>query len=131
MIPARELKRIAQARLKDSEVLNRARRYDGAVYLCGYAVETALKARICRTLKWPGFPSTKAEFQTLQSFKTHALDVLLSLSGVEVKIKTRFLAEWSYVTRWDPEVRYKPIGTATRNDAVNMINSAKTLLRQL
>ena len=129
MIPRNELRKIAQARLKDSEVLYNAQRYDGAVYLCGYSIELALKARICRTLKWPAFPSTRAEFSSYQSFRTHDLDILLSLSGVETKIKTQFLAEWSTIATWDTEVRYESIGTARKSDAFNMIESAKTLLK--
>ena len=32
-----DLSKIARARLRDAEVLYRSRRYDGAIYLCGYA----------------------------------------------------------------------------------------------
>lgn len=49
MIPKADLKATARARLRDAQVLLRGKRLDGAVYLCGYAVEIALKARICRT----------------------------------------------------------------------------------
>ncbi|MCB0065385.1 MAG: HEPN domain-containing protein [Caldilineaceae bacterium] len=70
-----------KARLEDAEVLLAANRYDGAMYLCGYAVELALKARICRTLKWAGYPSTRKEFEGYQSLRTHDLKVLLHLSG--------------------------------------------------
>lgn len=52
MIPRLELRRLAYARLADSRALYAAGRYDAALYLCGYAVELALKARICRTLRW-------------------------------------------------------------------------------
>ncbi len=55
------------------------KRYDGAVYLSGYAVELTIKARICKTLKWPGFPETNNEWKDLQSSKTHKLEVLLLL----------------------------------------------------
>jgi len=58
-------------------------RLEGSAYLSGYVVELALKARICRTLKWRGFPEKRNEFEGLQTFKTHDLDVLLSLSGRE------------------------------------------------
>jgi hypothetical protein len=61
-----------------------------------------------------GFPESTSEFTTLQSFKTHNLEVLLKLSGTESKIKTKFLADWSIVSRWNPESRYRKIGTATR-----------------
>lgn len=91
MISIADLKSIGRARLNDAKVLLKGRRLDGAVYLCGYAVEMALKARLCRTLKWSGFPETGAEFQGLQSVKTHNLEILLRLSGVEGKIRTRFI----------------------------------------
>jgi hypothetical protein len=61
MIPTKDLKSIARARFRDAQVLLRARRFEGAFYLCGYAVELALKARICRTLKWAGFPDSRKE----------------------------------------------------------------------
>ncbi len=131
MIDRLDLKKIARARLKDAEVLLRSRRYDGAIYLCGYAVEIALKAKICTTLHWAGYPSTRGEFQNYQTFRTHNLDVLLSLSGVEEKIKTNFFTVWSAVAEWDPEARYKPIGSANKQDTELMIESAKTLLRVL
>jgi len=76
MLDRSELKKIAQARIEDGEVLLSSHRYDGAVYLCGYAVEIALKERICRTLSWPGYPSTRREFANYQSFRTHNLGVL-------------------------------------------------------
>lgn len=51
MISTQELKKIAAARLRDAEILYQGKRYDGAFYLCGYAVELTLKAKICKTLK--------------------------------------------------------------------------------
>lgn len=97
MINEPELKKIADERLKDAEALLLAGRYDGAIYLGGYVVELALKSRICRTLNWKGFPQTRSEFQKYLSFKTHDLDVLLSLAGAEDSIKTGYFAEWSAV----------------------------------
>jgi hypothetical protein len=131
MISTIELRRIARARLRDSEVLFDRRRFDGAVYLCGYAVELALKARICRTLKWVGFPSTRKEFESYASFRTHSLDTLLSLSGLEARIKTSFLTQWSDVASWEPEVRYRTIGTATQSSARRMLDAAAILLKVL
>lgn len=131
MLTRTELIRIARARLRDAESLLRARRYEGAVYLCGYAVELSLKARICTTLGWTGYPSTRSEFDKYQSFRTHDLDVLLHLSGREATIKANYLAEWSAVAAWDPEARYRPVGSASRQDATLMIASARRLLRIL
>src|SRR5271170_6256898 len=98
MLSRSDLRRIAQARLRDAEVLFRGRRYDGAIYLCGYAVELTLKARICRTLRWAGFPETAGEFRDLQSFKTHNLEILLRLAGRET-IRVRHYSDWAVVTR--------------------------------
>ena len=131
MISIQELKKIASARIKDAEALYQNNRFDGAVYLCGYAVELTLKAKICKTLKWTGFPSTNSEFQGLQSFKTHRLDMLLSLCGQESKIKTGYLADWSIVVNWDSETRYSIIGTISKTEASDMIESAKIIVRAL
>lgn len=131
MIPKNELRKIARARLRDAEVLYDSRRYDSAIYLCGYAIEAALKARICRTLKWTGFPSTRGEFQSYQSFRTHDLRVLLNLSGIKAKMEAQYILEWSVISTWNPEIRYAFIGTAGKNDALNMIGAAKTLLKVL
>lgn len=131
MIPRADLHKIARARLRDAEALYRARRYDGAVYLCGYAVEIALKARICKTLNWDGYPSTGGEFQHYQSFRTHNLRVLLRLSGIEARTKATTMVAWSEVVSWEPELRSKPIGSTTRQVAESMLTSARTLLRVL
>lgn len=119
------------ARLKDAAALLQAKRYDGSVYLCGYAIELALKARICKTLKWAGYPETRKEFENLASFKVHDLDVLLKLTGREPAVKQNFFVEWSAVSEWNPEARYKPIGSANSADAQLMLESASVLLRKL
>ena len=125
------LRKLARARLTDANALLKAGRYDGAVYMGGYVVEIALKARICRTLRWAGFPETKSEFQSLLSFKTHDLDILLALSGREQRVKTNHLAEWSAVATWDPKVRYKLPGTAKQADADLLVKAAGILLTAL
>jgi hypothetical protein len=77
MITRSELRKLARTRLRDAEALFTTNRYDGSIYLCGYAIGLVLKARICRTLKWGGFPETRAEFKEFLSFRTHNLDTLL------------------------------------------------------
>ena len=105
-----------------------AGRFDGATYLCGYAVELALKARVCRTLNWTGFTFTRHEFQAYQSFRTHELDVLLRLSGQEARIKQDHFGVWNPVTVWRVETRYSVVGTAQEPDAAAMIAAAEELL---
>jgi HEPN domain-containing protein len=131
MLTVQQLRSVARARLGDARALLAARRYDSAIYLAGCAVEVALKARICRTLRWADFPSSKKEFEGLTSLKTHSLDLLLRLSGVEARIKQRYLKEWSIVKKWDPEMRYHPTGKAAHADAEEMLEATSTLLRTL
>jgi hypothetical protein len=131
MILRTELRKLVRARLKDAEVLGANRRYAGAVYLCGYTVELALKERVCKTLGWQGFPETRQEMQGYRSFMVHDLDVLLHLSGVEQRIKTQHLADWSLVAKWDPQLRYQPIRQATRQHALDMLRAVQTLTRVL
>lgn len=119
MTPCEDLARAARARLADARALLSKRRHDAAIYLCGYAVEIALKVRICRTLKWAEFPSTAREFERegLRSFQTHSLGNLVKLSGVESHVKSHYMAEWPTVGKWDPEARHAPGGSATRQEA--------------
>ena len=128
MISIADLRTIAQARLEDAKVLLANNRVDGAGYVCGYAIELALKARISSTLNWEGFPEKRGEFENLASFKTHKLDVLLALSGQERLIKSEHLIEWTAVATWEPEVRYKAIGASDQAEVELMIKSAEILL---
>jgi len=129
MIPAAELRKTARARLADSEALLKRRRYDAALYICGYAVEIALKARICRALHWVGYPATKKEFERYKTFQTHDLEVLLRLSARADAVRGRALGEWSFfVKAWSPELRYGRVGAVPRQHACDMIEAARTLI---
>src|SRR5882724_8495076 len=121
MIITKDLRAIARARLRDAQALLRAKRFDGAFYICGYAVELALKARICRTLKWAGFPHSGQNFQGLQSLKTHNVGILLRLSGVEDRIKAKYATEWLVAIRWNPEDRYRVVGATTALQSQEMV----------
>ncbi len=128
-ITPEELKSLSDGRLVDATVLHREGRFDSAYYLCGYAVELALKRRICLTLGWKdGYP--KKKFENLASFKTHKLEILLHLSGFEEKVKKDYLSFWSVVVEWDPEVRYSSQDTDQQTAEV-MLASTKALLEVL
>lgn len=131
MLPKKDMIVLAKARLDDAEILYKGGRHDGAVYLCGYSVEIALKARICETLNWDGYPSTRGEFQKYQSFRTHDFDTLIRLSGYENRVKKNLLADWSNTAKWEPGIRYQPIGSAGEEDARIMIQSTLKLIAYL
>jgi len=128
MVAADTLQDLARKHLADARVLQRAQRYDAAIYLGGYAVELALKARICYTLNWLGYPDSNSEFQHYQSFRTHNLEVLLALSGIKTSILANHLASWSHVAQWTPQMRYnRPVPTRPE-DAEQFVHSLDVLL---
>jgi len=129
MITRADLRKTSREYLAAAAILRDNRKHDVSVYLCGYAVEIALKDRICRLLRWQGFPSTKKEFEGLSSFKTHNLEILLQLSGADYKIGPAQTGYWSVVTRWDPEQRYSPRGTKTQTDADEMIVATENIMK--
>ncbi|WP_069472915.1 hypothetical protein [Candidatus Marithrix sp. Canyon 246] len=53
---------------------------------------------------------------------------LLKFSGVTEKIRNHFSTEWSIVEKWNPEIRYKPIGSHARQTAQDMLTSTETLV---
>ncbi|HET6383062.1 MAG TPA: HEPN domain-containing protein [Armatimonadota bacterium] len=124
MITPTDLRTLARARLADAALLCQRGRYDSAVYMCGYAIEFSLKARICRTLKWPDYLSTGS----YHSFRTHDLEILLHLSGIESRILGRYLDEWTSVQDWNPEMRYN-VNTVGEAEASAMIDSARILVK--
>ena len=121
MIRAPELRRMAEEKLSDANSLHQQGRYDGAIYLCGYAIELALKARISETLGWGEFPSETKDFQGLQSFQTHDLDRLLHLSGIEDRILRDFTAEWNRVSTWSPNWRYLQVESTDQTQCAQML----------
>jgi HEPN domain-containing protein len=91
---------LAKMRLLDAEVLLKGKRYEGAVYLAGYAVECALKWAVTEreeTIYLDG------------ALETHDLDILLKASGLDhymsedSKIRPLFSA---LSDGWGPQGRY-------------------------
>lgn len=125
MATRRELKDLALLRLREAEALFAAELYDGAVYLCGYAVELALKARICRLLGTDEYPST-GEYKRV--YAVHDLRQLLFLAGLSSKMNAGnqpLFANWSVTAPWDPESRYRPAGSVSRQDALEILNAIR------
>lgn len=121
-----ELDALAEARLLDARALFAAGRYEGARYVCGYAVELRLKARICRAHGWTAYPPPSFA----QPLKTHKLDVLLLLSTLHRTIIAKHAADWSVVVGWDPEQRYA-VAPVTAQDAQTMIEATGELMAVL
>ena len=90
MIAITDLHGTAREYLRAAKLLRNRGSYDIAVYLCGYAVEIALKARICRTLRWTtGFPESATEFKAKSNLKTHDFEGLLEFTAIQERVKLR------------------------------------------
>jgi HEPN domain-containing protein len=74
-----DLRRLARIRLREARALLEARCYDGAYYLCGYAVEVALKACIAKQTRRHDFPDRK----TVNDSYSHDLRTLIKVAGLE------------------------------------------------
>jgi hypothetical protein len=125
-MPSRiELKKLSNTRLKEVKVLYRNRLYDGARYLSGYIIETALKARICKILD-ADYPETG---DISKVFLTHNFDNLVRLGGLkktldnELATNANFKANWALATGWKETYRYRPIGTSSQSDVQDIIDA--------
>ena len=122
----RELQKIALVRLKEAKTLYDNGLYDGAVYLCGYVVEAALKARICRHLQMKEYLDT-GDMKSM--FLSHDFDRLLLLSGLKNRInlanrrRTNLFKHWSLLTTWTPDMRYASVGTYDQRYAGDLIKA--------
>ena len=101
-----ELRDLAALRLREAEALFTAGLFDGCVYMCGYVVELALKARVCAILDIDEYPNR-------QHFKTHDFDELKLLARLTKEItpaRPALLRNWSWATEWKPETVYTGAG---------------------
>jgi HEPN domain-containing protein len=94
---ATQWRHLADQRLEDAQVLltSRKRRYNGTVYLGGYAIECALKAAICVVKRLPTLPV---------DYRTHALDELLAATGWDLPPPLR--RGFEIVNAWSVDLRY-------------------------
>lgn len=71
---ASEVQALSELRLEEAKALLFTDHFDGCVYLCGYVIELALKAVICKNLKVEEFPREPY-------FETHDFERLLLRAG--------------------------------------------------
>lgn len=76
------LRLIAKTRIKSSKILLGAGDWDGAAYMMGYALECALKAAACKTLRIEDYPVSHKDKKVPELFMTHSFERLLLLSGL-------------------------------------------------
>lgn len=110
-----DLQKMAEERVADAAALLDAGRFQAAYYLCGYAVECALKACIARKVREFDFPDRKV----VNDSYVHNLTKLLTVSGIdelyddEAGRNSAFARNWNIVKDWSEVSRYDPAITET------------------
>jgi len=90
---------VANERLKDATVLQKQKRYNGAVYLGGYVIECLLKAAICVHLNQDTLPAV---------YRIHELPDLLYFAGLLsfLQADERISQRFAIVEGWNVGIRY-------------------------
>lgn len=105
----KDLKILAEIRLQEASALISKKHYDGAYYLCGYAVECALKSCIAKKTKVHDFPDKRI----VNDSYTHNLNQLVRVAGLqpaldlEMRRDANFAVNWAIVKDWNEDSRYE------------------------
>lgn len=104
-----DLRLLAEARLREAELLLAGGEASGAYYIAGYAVECGLKAVIARTFAAYQLPPK----QLIVDSYTHDVSVLVRVAGLndslvqEMSIDADFASKWNVVKDWSEASRYE------------------------
>ncbi|RZJ87223.1 MAG: hypothetical protein EOO60_12430 [Hymenobacter sp.] len=123
------MQQLAESRLQEAKILLANQLPDGALYLAGYALELALKARVCKILE------TDYPAENYRSFFTHKYNELVLLAGLSAQLDRKrtqdpgFNANWSLLIGsgvqegWSENWRYRKIGSVSNAEAVDFIEA--------
>jgi hypothetical protein len=104
-----DLRKLVRVRLKEARILLIEKCFDGAYYLCGYAVECAIKACIAKKTRRHDFPDKK---KVLESY-SHKLHDLIGVAGLKLDLEAILSADaifslnWTIAKDWTEESRYE------------------------
>jgi hypothetical protein len=108
-----DFQQLAEDHLRHAKALLDAQLYSGTYYMCGYVVECALKACICKkTNQFDFHPSPEAS----RAAWSHDFEKLIRAADLESEINAareldRALdVKWESVENWSPNSRYEPHG---------------------
>ena len=145
-----EIRKIAEQRLKEAEILFENDMLDGAFYLAGYSVELTLKAKISERFDVPNLfyapydndnyenkkqclekssneRLAKTKKQIRSMVQTHDFDVLMLFCGLHSKYLTFIQSNQDVYTNimlvetWTTNIRYKKIGSITKEQVEKII----------
>lgn len=114
---ADHLKKLAEMRLADAEVLLDAGRHSAAYYLADYSIECGLKSIIALSFRATVIPSPKL----VSAVHTHDLVSLLTLAGLKQNLdgagrnNPALEANWAFAAGWKETSRYETIDPFSAN----------------
>jgi hypothetical protein len=120
-----DFEELAELHLQHAKALLDAQLYSGAYYMCGYVVECALKACICkRTDQYAFYPHPKEA----QKAWSHKFKDLISLADIGERIEEDRRADdildiyWKAVEGWSEGSRYEPRGQKVTEDLLAAVS---------
>ena len=111
-------------RLKDATCLHDADRFQGAIYLCGYALECEIKYRVCRARGVLHMEEGEAKQYG------HKLPELLDAAGLLRPLtgnRDLYIAFQNISSRWSTEIRYSG-GASSRRESEKFLKDSRALL---
>jgi hypothetical protein len=106
-----DFQELSELHLQHAKALLDAQLYSGAYYMCGYVVECALKACICKRTNQFDFHPSPEESRAAWS---HDFEKLIRAAGLGSEFQAARAADdnlnvnWDYVGRsWSPDSRYE------------------------
>ena len=105
-----DLEALVTERVADADVLLKNNRYSAAYYLCGYAIECAIKVCIAGQTQRHDFPPKP---NIVRDIYTHELQRLLKAANLEAAWKLAVQSDkeleinWLVIQRWTEEDRYR------------------------
>ena len=119
-----DFQQLAGVRIDEANVLFAAKKWSGAYYLAGYAVECALKACIAKLTKADDFPPQN----TNRDYYTHDIKTLIRtarLDAVRIADGSTNLsleAYWNVVELWSEQSRYNSKSELEARDLLKAVD---------
>ena len=127
--------RAGKNRLFDARVLLDASRYQGAMYLAGYAVECSLKAKLMRIFQCPNLLKLESKLGDRKgivdgaSVYTHQLEILLRFTQSKPRLRqnSEKWRDFLLVNQWIPAWRYSP-DLGSHKEALSFLTAVESVL---
>lgn len=122
-------KKLACVRLDEAKILYKSKKYSGAYYLAGYAIELGIKAFYCKSRRKYTFPP---EPKVVNRLYVHDLNDLITVCELkrefdkDTKNDNSLQSNWETVKDWSEKSRYFQI---KKSDSESMINSVEVILK--